>query len=906
MKLISVLRRTLLGVGLLLSLLLLMTACTGGDDPADSTALPDSGAESGDVTLPDSEAVTDGETTAPDMAADTEPEPETGYADIGDGTFSLLQDTYYVVVGGTFKPEGRFSFDEPDEVALTPLVDGEGVIEVNPDGTVTALKAGDYTLTVREEKYGTEAQATLHIVGNLRDNIIISVPVWRGKWVNDEQFGYMKDAGVDMVVAVSGIETADYQVSNAMLRTALNTWSDGRGVHVLVHSTNDMLYNILYVQDRQLERLVSRFDGNPAMAGYHLIDEPYDCSPFADVQRRLGILDPDAITDVNFLPGGAYPSMLEYELRMDDYCKLLGEESVTYLSFDNYPFGPVDGSVNEDALFGNLEACRRAGLRNGVPTAFYVQAVGGFGNSYRRPDEGQLTYHMASALAYGFKWVKYWSWFVPDYGTDPENTTYNDYTDAIIGKDGKPTDLYPIATELHKRAHTIGPVLVDCEAVEVYHTGKRSTSAAYTKVPADFFVQPKGNEYAILSLLCNSETGDQYLMIVNKNMRAESKMEFVLKDVASVVEMDTRTGEGKEVKLTDGLLSLTLKAGDYAFYKLPEGDHRTSVEASANVATKADKITANASHGSNGYFIHCALDGQRTSTGDRKGWKVPAGQVGALTFIYDTPVTFNRVDLYPTGEGVSFAAQFPTGIKISVASAEDPDEWTVIYEASGIARPTTEVPVIRFDPVTASRIKLEISGGVLSVELCEIEIYNDDGMVPAPPATSYEELVQVKGENYALGKTPIASGSAYENTVDAWGVIYLTDGKKLVSEANGGSNGWMAQAMPGPNCEPNTCWGGVDLAAVYTINEVHIYPRQGGGFFPSAYEIQISVDGETYETVYATDHDPETGGVCRVFKLDSDRQARFVRIVALKLTGGYEPNLGGHLMQISEIEVYWN
>lgn len=164
----------------------------------------------------------------------------------------------------------------------------------------------------------------------------------------------------------------------------------------------------------------------------------------------------------------------------------------------------------------------------------------------------------------------------------------------------------------------------------------------------------------------------------------------------------------------------------------------------------------------------------------------------------------------------------------------------------------------------------------------------------------------MKGENYALGKAPIASGSAYENTVDAWGMIYLTDGKKLVSEANGGSNGWMAQAMPGPNCEPNTCWGGVDLAAVYTINEVHIYPRQGGGFFPSAYEIQISVDGETYETVYATDNDPETGPVCRVFKLESDRPARFVRIVALKLTDGYEPNLGGHLMQISEIEVYWN
>lgn len=906
MKLSTVLRHIFIGAGLLLSLLLLMAACTGGDTPADSSAHP----ESGDATPPDSEAVSDAETTAPDNETDTAPNTETDtekvYADIGDGTFSLLQDTYYAVVGGTFKPEGGFSFEEPDKVALTPRVEEEGVISVAADGTVTALKAGDYTLTVREEKYGTEDTATLRIVGNLRDNIIISVPVWRGKWINDTQLGYMKDAGVDMVVAVSGIETADYTVSNAMLETALGTWSEGRGIRVLVHSTNDMLSNILSASDRNLQRMVSRFDGMPAMAGYHLIDEPYDCAPYAAVQRRLGVLDPDAITDVNFLPGGVYPSMLEYELRMDDYCKLLGEESVAYLSFDNYPFGPVAGSVDENALFGNLEACRRAGLRNRVPTAFYIQAVGGFNNSYRRPDEAQLTYHMASALAYGFKWVKYWSWFVPDYGSDPENTTYNDYTDAIIDKNGNPTDLYPVATELHLRAHTIGPILVDCEAVEVYHSGKRSTASVYEQVPAAFFAQPKGNEYAIISLLHNFGTGEQYLMIVNKDMKAESTLSFILRDVASVVEIDTRTGEGKEVTTEGGLLSVTLKAGDYAFYKLPAGDHRTPAEPTANLAASVGKAVANVSQGMNGFFIDCVLDGRRTSTDERKGWKVPAEQTGELILIYDTPVTFNRMDLYPAGEGVGFASQFPSAIKISVASAEQPDGWTVIYEQSGMTRPTVEVPVIRFDTVTASRIKLEISGGALSAELCELEIYNDDGSVPLPPPTSYEQPMQVKGENYALGKTPIASGSAYENAVDKWGLIYLTDGKKLVSEANGGTNGWMAQPMPTQSCAPDTCWGGVDLGAAYTVNEIHIYPRQNGGYFPSAYEIQISVDGRTYETVYATDSDTETKGVCRVFKLDGDRQARFVRIVALKLTGGYEPNLGGHLMQVSEIEVYWN
>ncbi len=897
MKFTKGMLRVLLVPGLILSLLICV-ACTEGDTPDESdTLIPDQQTQS----PAESDHGGSGETSE-----DTEAETEKEYADIGDGSFTLSQDTYYLVVGSSVKPQGTFSFDEPDKVALTPRVDGEGVISVAEDGTITALKAGDYTLTVREEKYGTEAQATLHIVGNLQDNIIISVPVWRGKWVNDEQFGYMKDAGVDMAVAVSGIETANYNMSNAMLKTALNTWSDGTGIRVLVHSTDAMLANILDDSDRMLERLVSRFEDSPAMAGYHLIDEPYDCSPYAPIQKKLGILDPDAITDVNFLPGGAYPSMLEYELRMDDYCKLLGEESVAYLSFDNYPFGPIEGSVDEAQLFGNFEACRRAGLRNGVPTAFYIQAVGGFGNSYRRPDEAQLTYHMASALAYGFKWIKYWSWFVPDYGVDPENTTYNDYTDAIIGKDGKPTDLYPVATDLHLRAHTIGPILVDCEAVEVYHTGNRSTGTVYTKVPAEFFAQPKGNEYAIVSLLHNGETGEQYLMVVNKDMTAEAEMSFVLKDVAFVVEMDTRTGEGKEVKLTDGTLTFTLKAGDYAFFKLSEGDHRTPAEESANLATKATKVTANLSHGINGYFIACALDGQRTSTAARQGWKVPAKQTGEMILRFDSPVTFNRMDLYPTGEGVSFAAQFPTSVKISVASADQPDEWIVIYEASGIARPTTEVPVLRFDAVTADRIKLEISGGSLSAELCEIEIYNDDGSVPAPPATSFEEVVQEKGVNYALGTTPIASGSAYEHSIDAWGLAYLTDGKKLLTEANGGTNGWMSQGMPQVSCDPNTCWGGVDLGATYTINEVHVYPRQNGMFFPVAYEIQISIDGETWETVYSIDNDTETGGVGRFIKLERDSQARFVRIVALKLTNTHVASLGGYLMQVSEIEVYWN
>lgn len=108
--------------GICLSLLLCITSCTGGETPSESDTLPPdqvTDASTGDD--PQEGTETDTETdTEGDTREDTEAETDKVYADIGDGSFTLLQDTYYAVVGGTFKPEGKFSFDEPDTVTLTP------------------------------------------------------------------------------------------------------------------------------------------------------------------------------------------------------------------------------------------------------------------------------------------------------------------------------------------------------------------------------------------------------------------------------------------------------------------------------------------------------------------------------------------------------------------------------------------------------------------------------------------------------------------------------------------------------------------------------------------------------------------------------------------------------------------
>ena len=253
------------------------------------------------------------------------------------------------------------------------------------------------------------------------DNILISVPIWRDKWVNEKHFNLLLDAEVDLVVAVTGVENETFDTSRHMLAMASKTKrSDGRMIKVLVHS-RAMTDEILDYTEEEIQEMLSEFKGHEALGGYHIVDEPYNVQPFTRVEKIIKNYDPERIADINFLPGMAYGSYKNFYGVVDDYLKVMGDDA-SYLSFDNYPFPQGEGAVNESDLFGNFEAIRKAGLENDVPTAFYLQAVGGFNNSYRKPDEGTLRYHTSAALAYGFKWLKYWSWFVPDYGTDPAVT----------------------------------------------------------------------------------------------------------------------------------------------------------------------------------------------------------------------------------------------------------------------------------------------------------------------------------------------------------------------------------------------------------------------------------------------------------------------------------------------------
>ncbi len=779
--------------------------------------------------------------------------------------------------------EGKETTTLPDTTA--PIE--ETTVATTPDTTEAATTPAE-TDTEPESESDTQPEEEKKV--SYGDNILISVPIWRSEWATTEHMQLLQDAGVDFVVTVSGIQTATFDTSDKLIEAARSVWVNGKpGIRVMVHNTQ-MGEGWLNRTEAYIQRQLEKYIGNDAVIGYHIWDEPYNPTALTPVERQVKGLDPSKIADINFLPGMVYGTYTEYEGRLDDYAKIMADRA-SYLSFDNYPFG--GNGVDETALFGNFEAVRRAGIANDVPTAFYLQAVGSSTYGYTKPDAGILYYHTGSALAYGFKWIKYWSWYVPDYG-DPAQT-YNDYTDAIMGKDGKPTELYDVAKALHAEVHAIGPVLINLEATEVYHTGNRSNNPTYTRLPEDCFVSTKASVYSIVSLMTDRLTGEHYLMVVNKNYEREATLTYTLKGVDTIWEISRETGEPIEQKLTDNTLSVTLPAGGFALYRLPENAYKTPEKALSDNLMANGKITASWSETGNGWFIRSAFDGKLSTTVDSAGYRYVGKDPVWIASDLGKEQTFNRLTVYPAGTNENCGASYPARITLQIS--DDGVTYTDVLSVTP-DRPETIVPSFSFEPVTARYVRVVMEAGTTGeLTVAEIKLY-DDGGAYEEESTAFRRPNAAKGENIALHKAVSASGSAYD--AEGWGIQMITDGSIMQTEADG-TNGWMSNGVPD---RFQSVWCTIDLGYAYdNIGRVILYPRKSGERFPTGYKIELSVDGKTWTEVACVTEDPYTLDA-RILDF-TPTKARYVRFTSLELNrDAYVDFAGGYMVQLSEIEVY--
>ncbi len=718
-----------------------------------------------------------------------------------------------------------------------------------------------------------------------RENIILNaylIPMY-DEDMRRQQLQYCADANIDVLshvypdpVWVAEDHTAEWY-KQAMREAA---------EYGLTLQTRELrLQQCLSKTDEEIIALANEYKDIPGFGGFYIVDEPANPSIYAHTENLLRRVCPDTLVNVNFLPRGAYGE--NYLRQLTDYGSLLDYNGT--LSLDAYCF-PPDGGVNEAALFSNYADLHRAGLMTGNDTAVYVQAVGSPNQyGYRRPSPADLRYNMMAALAYGIKEIKFFTWGTPVLSD-------GNYTEAIIDRDGVPTDLYDDVCTINAYVHAIGQYIAACDATAIYHS--KQHSSFYQAVPADLFIQPVGDCEIIVSLMKERGGSKEYVMLVNKDITAAQTFTCAVDGVTALEIVDAE-GNLVPLALSNGQFTLTLEAGDSAVIKLPAGDFIKSAEKKTDLAQSAT-VSATASTSEANMYIYNTYDGLKNGGG--VCLKSPDGTPQSLTFDLHEVTTINRVDVSPARLREACGISYPSELTIAVST--DGKQWQAVAatKAGDISQPITTVPTFRFADTDARYVRVTVSGyasALTAYELGDISIYHDDGSIPAGEATLYEAPVYNANTNLALNK-PIA---AFSSTTDqtAWGChnTYINDGDASTRWASG------LHRNTSPDAEE---WIILDLAAVLDINKIvlKLSPIGGNGSntFPNDYTIDVSTDGVNYTTVVSKQNDnTPVSSVDRVLEFDTVK-ARFVRFTGTDLTLFTGAGGGGYGVEIAELEVY--
>lgn len=309
-----------------------------------------------------------------------------------------------------------------------------------------------------------------------------------------------------------------------------------------------------------IEAMIGTYRKFPATSGYYIIDEP-DLKGLEGAARKYKtILEFDNLTVpyVNLLPLWA---VSDYDTYVNQWIETCGKENLKYLSFDCYPF-MADGSFR-DSYYHNLNAIRKAGLKNEVKTSCYLQSVG-IPKAYRRPGIADLRLNVFSCLAYGIKnavWFTYWT---------PTNRG-EVFTNAIIDSCGQKTELYLPFKQLNRQMKQLGKTLIGLDAVNVFHTGAKIPGEA-ERLPSGFLVSPANPEKElIITSFVQKDTHHKYIMVVNKSMENTEVVRMNLDTkISGIKEISSVSGkpESVQVNLADHILELNLLPGEGKLYRI--------------------------------------------------------------------------------------------------------------------------------------------------------------------------------------------------------------------------------------------------------------------------------------------------------------------------------------------------
>ena len=490
------------------------------------------------------------------------------------------------------------------------------VAAVDENGLITPVGLGETDVYVTDGK--NLAVCHVEVKEEVREDFRISA-FYHSNFAYPEQIPVglkiLAEGGVEYIEDTRSVDRAGNHISMYSLFVCNKLG--------LAYSPNDPegSHSFLEMKDEEILAIVKKYENRAGFYGIYLQDEPHDeYLGYARVFHVIQTYNPHLIPHLNLLPPYNFGGIDEY---FTEFAAVAGGNGrMRYLTYDHYPF-TWNGGFNPQ-VYSSLDRLRKAGLLYNADTGYYMQSMiieGG----YPLLDADALRYNASLGMAYGMKNYK---WFV---ALTPVDNEAGGFKTGFVAPDFTPAGNYEGLIAAGKYIKTVGKVLANSDAIEVYHGHGEIDNPV---LPDDFIFTLAKTGDAIFTLYESLDgSGQQHVVITNKKFTANGAMTLTLKanKQGEFKILDLATGEMKPLTVgADGTFTLELAPGQCAVIELPAGmDASRTAEQSENLALNKPVFvsTSSASFWQKGdvasYFL---TDGTPdngcwvTERTDREGW----------------------------------------------------------------------------------------------------------------------------------------------------------------------------------------------------------------------------------------------------------------------------------------------
>jgi hypothetical protein len=311
---------------------------------------------------------------------------------------------------------------------------------------------------------------------------------------------------------------------------------------------------------KEPEKTVKRLLNHPAVAGYHLMDEPNIrlYPELAAWAQKIQSVDKKHFCYVNLFPNHADSTQLGTKSYLEYIQQYNNQIPVQFMSFDYYP---VLKERLSKTWYQNLEQISDEAGKAGKPFWAFALTTN-YDEDHLTPQSlAAMRLQVYSDLAYGAQGIQYFTyWSATSTGPSGE-----DQRGAPISAAGKRSVVYDRVKQMSQEIKDLSGVFVGAKVVSVKHTGKGMIPLGTSRLihlPKAISVLETNGAPALVSVLENGT--NTFVVVVNKNHLASINLTVAGDETLKKVLKDgTIVPAGAYESTTE------LDAGDASIFMFP-------------------------------------------------------------------------------------------------------------------------------------------------------------------------------------------------------------------------------------------------------------------------------------------------------------------------------------------------